>query len=165
MKRLRYLVGGSVLWLGIAGCSGQHAPSTTQSDASSHESTAPGHSHDDAPHGGTVVDWGGGAYHAEFTVDHDEKEATVYILGPDGKSSAPIKAESIRLIINDPETEIELTARPQAGDPKGTSSRFVGTHETVGIVRNFAGIISGEVDGTPYVGEFKESSHGAGHTH
>jgi hypothetical protein len=117
---------------------------------------AGGHSHGSGPHGGAVADWGGGAYHVEFNVDHDAKEATVYILGSDGKTLAPIKASSLKLNINEPATEITLEAKPQEGETNGKSSRFVGQHDTLGIVREFAGAISGELDGTPYVGEFAE---------
>ncbi len=115
-----------------------------------------GHSHGSGPHGGAVADWGGGAYHVEFTVDHNAKKATVYVLGSNGTSAAPIKAESINLIIDEPSTEMELKAEPLEGESDGMSSRFVGEHDTIGIVREFAGTIRGEVDGTPYVGEFAE---------
>jgi hypothetical protein len=111
------------------------------------------------------MDWGGGAYHVEFTVDHDKKEAVVYILGSDEKSPAPIKAQSVHLVINDPLTELELAAKPLEGENEGTSSRFVGTHDTMGIVKEFAGTISGEIEGTPYVGDFKEEPHAADHEH
>lgn len=116
-----------------------------------------GHSHGAGPHGGAITDWGGGAYHVEFTVDHDKKEATVYILGSDEKTPSPIKASSIHLTINDPMTEMDLTAQPLEGEAEGTSSRFVGMHDTIGIVQEFTGTISGEIDGTPYSGDFKEA--------
>lgn len=125
-----------------------------------------GHDHGHAaPHGGTVADWGGGAFHVEFTVDHPKKEATVYVLGSDGKTAAPVKTPKIRLILLDPATEIELTAKPLEGEAEGSSSRFVGTHDNLGIVKEFAGTISGEVAGTPYVGEFKEVAGDHGHAH
>ena len=38
-----------------------------------------GHAHAPGPHGGTIVDWGGGKFHVELTVDHDRKEATAYM--------------------------------------------------------------------------------------
>lgn len=121
--------------------------------------------HGAGPHGGTLTDWGGGAYHVEFTVDHDRKEATVYILGSDEKSPVPIKADKIQLVINDPMTELELVAKPLEGEAEGMSSRFVGAHDTIGIVKEFTGTISGEIEGTPYTGDFKEESHGTHETH
>ena len=113
------------------------------------------HAHGSGPHGGTISDWGGGAYHVEFTVNHDKKEATVYILGSDEKSPTPVKAEKIHLVINDPATELDLKAQPLEGEKEG-ASRFVGTHDNLGKVQEFAGTISGDVEGTPYTGDFKE---------
>jgi hypothetical protein len=125
-----------------------------------------GHGHGAGPHDGTLTDWGGGAYHVEFTVDHGKKEATVYIIGSDEKSPSPIKAQTIQLFIDDPETELDLVAKPLPGEAAGLSSRFVGSHATIGIVKEFSGTISGVVEGTPYTGDFKEEPHGAhGHGH
>ncbi|MBI3468241.1 MAG: hypothetical protein HY000_35000 [Planctomycetes bacterium] len=45
---------------------------------------------------------------------------------------------------------------PDKGDPQGLSSRFVGKHEKLGKEQEFAGTISGEIDGKPYAGDFKE---------
>ncbi len=116
-----------------------------------------GHSHGAGPHGGAIADWGGGKYHVEFKVDHGKKETTIYVLGDDGKTDAPIKAEKIQLSINQPATQIELAAQPQASDPAGSSSRFVGTHENLGKVQEFAGTITGVIDGTPFTGDFAET--------
>ncbi|MGN6137136.1 MAG: hypothetical protein ACTHK7_11830 [Aureliella sp.] len=119
--------------------------------------------HGAGPHDGAVVDWGGGKYHVEFTVDHDKKEATVYILGSDEKTPAPVKADKLLLTIKEPSFQVELMPAPQEGETEG-ASRFVGTHENLGVVQEFAGTISGEVDGTPYAGDFEEEAHGD-HTH
>ncbi|QDT16682.1 hypothetical protein [Alienimonas californiensis] len=118
------------------------------------------HGHGAGPHDGTVTDWGGGAYHPEFLVDHDKQQATVYLHGPDEKTPAPIAAESIRLTIVEPEIDVELAADPQEGDPEGKASRFVGTDPGLGVVREYEGTISGLIDGTPYTGDFKEVAHG-----
>jgi hypothetical protein len=115
-----------------------------------------GHTHGNGPHGGTIADWGGGKYHVEFTVDHEKKGATVYILGSDGKTTAPIKADKITLSINDPAFQTDLKATPLEGEKDGASSRFVGNHDNLGIVKEYAGSITGEIDGTPYAGDFKE---------
>jgi Txe/YoeB family toxin of Txe-Axe toxin-antitoxin module len=111
------------------------------------------------PNGGAIADWGGGKYHVEFTVDHDKKQATVYILDNDAKSPAPVKASELVLSVNDPVFEVELKPEPLEGETGGVSSRFVGQHDNLGTVREFAGTISGEVDGTPYAGDFKEEPH------
>lgn len=164
MKRLHALVACSALLSCLTGCGQPPAPAPapqTKTDSGDHGHE---HGHGAGPHGGTLTDWGGGAYHVEFTVDHDKKEATVYIIGGDEKSPAPIKADKVQLVINDPMTEMELVARPLEGEPPGMASRFVGTHDTIGIVKEFAGTISGEVEGTPYTGDFKEEPH-VGHEH
>ena len=134
------------------------APPTTQTSAAPKD--APKHAaHGEGPHEGAVADWGGGKYHVEFTVDHDKQEATVYVLGDDEKTATPIKAATILLSINDPKFQVELAAAPLEGEADGKASRFVGKHESLGKVQEFAGSISGEVDGTPYVGDFKEEPH------
>ena len=136
------------------------APATTPAAATTPAKAAPKHAaHGEGPHEGAVADWGGGKFHVEFTVDHDKQEATVYVLGDDEKTAAPIKAATILLNINDPKFQVELAAAPQKGEAEGTASRFVGKHESLGKVQEFAGSISGEVDGTPYVGDFKEEPH------
>ena len=151
MKRLTGVV--TICGLALIGCGEKPAPTpTTTAPAAS----AGGHSHGAGPHGGAVADWGGGAYHVEFTVDHDKKEATVYVLGSDGKTTKPIKAQKITLSIDDPAFQVDLAAQPQDGEPAGKSSRFVGQHENLGIVREFAGSITGELDGTPYAADFAE---------
>jgi len=142
------------------------APTQSESDhghdhgPGGHDHGEEGHAHGVGPHDGTVADWGGGKYHVEFTVDHDKQQATVYILGSDEKTATPIDAESIELSIKDPEMQVTLKASPQEGDPQGKSSRFIGTHEKLGVVQEYAGTMTGVVDGTPYSGDFKEEAHG-----
>lgn len=125
-----------------------------------------GHGHGAGPHDGTLADWGGGKYHVEFTVDHDKQQATIYVLGSDEKSAEPIKTADGKLLltIKEPAFQVELTAAPLDGEAEGNASRYVGKHESLGIVREFAGTISGEVGGTPYAGDFTEEPHSA-HEH
>lgn len=147
------------------GCSGGDQPASTPKPAPATPTAKNDHGHKHAghgagPHQGAVADWGGGKFHVEFTVDHDKQQATVYILGDDEKTTTPIKAASILLNINDPKFQVELAAAPQEGEAEGTASRFIGKHESLAKVQGFAGTISGEVEGTPYVGEFQEEPHG-----
>lgn len=154
----------------FAGCKDATTPAPPTPEAKSSEDGAHVHAdgtehgphggHGVGPHDGTVADWGGGKYHVEFTVDHDKQEGTVYILGSDEKSPVPIDAESIDLSITDPAMQVTLTAAPQDSDPAGKASRFVGNHEKLGVVQEYAGTISGAIDGTPYSGDFKEEAHG-----
>jgi hypothetical protein len=119
------------------------------------------HGHGAGPHDGTLADWGGGKFHVEFTVDHDKKETVIYVLGSDEKSAAPVKTLDGKLLltIKEPAFQVELVARPLAGEVDGKASCYGGTHQSLGIVREFAGTISGEVDGVPYAGEFAEEPH------
>ncbi len=164
--------------MGMAGCNQSSEPMSTppaqtesdhgdDRDHSDHDHegkgqdhSVEGHAHGVGPHDGTVADWGGGKYHVEFTVDHDKQQATVYVLGSDEKTAAPIDAESIELSIMDPEMQVILQASPQAGDPAGKSSRFIGAHEKLGVVQEYAGTMTGVVDGIPYSGDFHEEPHG-----
>ena len=115
------------------------------------------HGHGEAPHGGTIVEFGKG--HAEFCVDHGKKQATVYVLSEDLKKPDPIAADKLLLSIKAPQFQTDLVAVPQDGDPKGKSSRFVATHDNFGKEQEFEGTISGEIDGKPYLGDFKEEEH------
>lgn len=151
------------------GCSQAPAPPQAPPKAAAVKASDHGHSHDDdhhshgaGPHDGTLADWGGGKYHVEFTVDHDKKEAVIYVLGSDEKTAAPVKIADGKLLltIREPAFQVELAARPLAGESDGKSSCYGGTHESLGIAREFAGTISGEVDGTPFAGEFAEQPQG-----
>ncbi len=171
MKRIRYLMSGIALVAALAlavGCTRPSGDKPKEVSKSGKDGDAKGgkkepHAdHGEGPHGGAVGDWGGGKYHFEFTVDHDKKETTVYILGSDEKTPVPIKAKdgqlalSIKGLKNKDEYKVVLKAEPQKGDPEGKASRFVGKDDKLGVVQEFAGTVSGEADGTPYAGDFKE---------
>lgn len=145
----------------VVGCGGKDPSKSEGTEKKEGEQKSSGHAHGAGPHDGTLADWGGGKYHVEFTVDHDKQEATVYIVGGDEKTPAPIAAEEIQLSIKDPMMQVALKAAPQEGDAEGSASRFVGNHENLGVVQEYAGTISGVVDGTPYSGDFKEEPHDA----
>ena len=163
--------------LGLSGCRQPPPPppaaaakTAAPADHDDHDHAAPhahgDHEHGEGPHGGTVADWGGGKYHVEFTVDHDAKQATVYLLGADEKTPSPVTIMDGKLLltIREPAFQVDLVARPLDGETDATASRYVGTHDSLGIVREFAGTISGVVDGTPYAGDFTEHAHGHGNS-
>lgn len=164
-----------VLVTGIASLLGCEKPPATPTavpaapaakDDHGHDHDAGGHEHGGhgaGPHDGTLADWGGGKYHVEFTVDHGKKETVIYILGGDEKTPTPVKTSdgTLLLTITEPAFQVTLKASPLDSEKDGASSRYVGHHESLGIVREFAGSISAEIDGTPYAGDFKEEPHGA----
>jgi hypothetical protein len=117
-----------------------------------------GHAHGIGPHGGTIADWGGGKYHVEVTVDHDKQEVTAFVLGTDEKTPVAVDAQSIELSITDPDMQVTLDASPQEGDPVGQASRFVGSDPKLSVVQEYAGTITGVIDGTPYSGDFQEEA-------
>ena len=61
--------------------------------------------------------------------------------------------------ISDPVMQVTLKAAPQDSDPAGKASRFVGKHEKLGVVQEYAGTMTGVIDGTPYSGDFAEEAH------
>lgn len=159
MKLFLNVFGIGMFVLLFGGCGSQ--PAATPSPAPKVESAHDGHDHHGAgPHGGTIAEWGGGAYHIEFTVDHGKKESAVYVLGGDAKTPAPIKTAKVLLTINEPSFQVELAAQPLEGESEGMSSRFVGQHDSLGKVQEFAGTVTAEVDGTPFAGDFKEEAEG-----
>lgn len=137
----------------------EHGEAAHEHGEAGHDHSEPGHSHGAGPHDGTIADWGGGKYHVEFTVDHERQEATVYVLGSDEKSPAPIRTDKVTLIIGDPQMEVDLLPVPLEGESGGLASRFVGRHEKLAIVQEYAGTLSAEIEATPYTGDFKEVAH------
>jgi hypothetical protein len=160
MKTIRALAGGLALVAAVAlaaGCGGRDGTSPRATGSPKDD-----HSHGAGPHGGPIADWGGGKYHVEFTVSHPKKEARVYVLGSDAKKAAPVKADggeltlSVTGVKDKDKFEVTLKAEPQKGDPEGTASCFVGTHDKLGVVQEFEGTVSGKVGGKAYSGDFKE---------
>lgn len=155
------------LMAALVGCGkpASEAPGEPDRGAAAGADNHDDHHHGAGPHGGTIIEWGGGAYHLEFVVDHDAKSATAYVLGGDAETPAPIEADNLTLAVTEPAFETDLAAQPLDGETAGTASRFVGAHDSLGIVREFAGTITGEVEGTPYSGDFAEEAGDHGHEH
>jgi hypothetical protein len=161
MKPMRFCALTVVAALGLAGCDNKPVntgPGTGANATTPAKDSGTGkkdHEHGAGPHGGAIGEFGG-KYHFEFTVSHPKQEAIVYILGGDAVKPAPIKAETLTLSIFKPPFRVEFKPAPQPGDPPGTSSRFVGKHEKLGVEQEFTGELSGDVDGKPLAGEFEE---------
>lgn len=116
--------------------------------------------HEKGPHGGPIAEWGEEKYHVEITVNHEKKTVTAYILDGDIKKAAPIAAPSIKLTLTSvkPAVQLVLKADPDKGDPKGSSSRFVGMHDKLADKVLLKGAVSGKVGDVPYVGNFEEKA-------
>jgi hypothetical protein len=137
----------------LAGCDTKKPADTPKGGAKAGED-GDEHDHGPGPHGGTIIEFG--KYHGEFVVDHKKQEATVYILDGKAEKAVPIPTDTLLLSIKSPQFQVELKAAPLEGEPKGRSSRFVGKHEKLGVEQEFAGTVSGEIDGKPHLGDFEE---------
>jgi hypothetical protein len=141
--------------LAAAGCSGKDKHEAKD------EKDADKHVHGKGPNkGGVVFDLG--KVHAEFAVDHDKKECTLFILGADEKTPKAIAAKDLTVNIKATKTEdgkdvpaMEIKMLPQ-GEADGKASKFVGTDPGLGMVADFEGTVVGEIDGKPSQGKFKE---------
>jgi hypothetical protein len=129
---------------------------------------ADGHSHGTGPNRGVVFDLG--ANHAEFLVDHAKQQCQVLILDADGKAAAPIVAEELVLITKDTKTAdgkgvpaMTIVLLPTDAS-QGKAAKFVGTDPGIANVADFAGTVTGEIDGKPASGEFDEAAAGHPHT-
>lgn len=171
MKWMLPLALGATFIITAVGCGSQNSAPSKNDDHShadhghddhGHDHAA-GHTHGDPPHGGTLLDWGGGKYHVELVVNHDKQEAIVYILGEDAKTPLPIAAEKVVVSLDDPAVEIDFLPQPLDGESAGNASRFVAMHEAFAPHKALAGSVAGEVEGTPYVADFKESDTSHAH--
>lgn len=123
------------------------------------ESKQKGHEHPtEGPHHGALVEWEDEDYHIEVLADRGTGVVTAYVLGRDAKTAAPIGSDKLVLAIKDPAVQVELKPTPEATDPKGKSSKFVGTLPEATKGRKLEGTIGGKVDGKPYSGEYSEKA-------
>jgi len=120
------------------------------------------HAHGKGPNGGVVFDLG--KYHAEFTVDHPAKEATVLFVTGDDNDAKPFPIATEELTLTTKETKTKegkavppMTVKLLPKDAKdGKASRFVGTDPGIGNVADFEGTVTSKIDGKPASGDFKE---------
>jgi hypothetical protein len=134
-------------------------------------SSAVENAHGTGPNGGVVFDLG--SYHAEFTVDHAKQECTIVFLGADEKSSTSVAATEFILVTKETKTGADKVVAPltvvmmPVDEKEGKASKFVGSDPGIGNVADFAGSVSGDIDGKPAMGEFSEvaGEHGDGHEH
>lgn len=150
-------VAGMVLSVavGVIGCGNRPAPggNTRNSEVATH---GPG------PNRGVVFDLG--EYHAELTIDHDRWECAVQVLTGDDASARPLPVAASGLTL----TTKEVTTKDGSVIPPmklrlfpqhvkdGKAARFTGRDPGLNNAVHFAGTVSGEIDGKPLSGEFKE---------
>jgi len=126
------------------------------------------HAHGAGPNGGVVFDLGG--HHAEFTVNHDRGEAKIVVLGTDEKSLAAVDATEFILLTKESHTAdgkvvppMTIVMLPQEASG-GKATTYVGSDPGIHNVADFAGTVSGDIDGKPAMGEFDEAAGGHAHS-
>jgi hypothetical protein len=150
-----------VATLAVVGCDKKTEPSKPAADKKG-GGKEDDHTHGKGPNGGVVFDLG--KYHAEFTVDHPKKECTVLFVTGDNKDAKPEPVAAKEFTLTTKETKTKegkvvppMTIKMLPTDAKdGKASKFVGTDPGVGNVADFEGTVTGEIDGKPSKGEFKE---------
>ena len=85
------------------------------------------HAEHTAPHGGEILDLGGGAMHLEILHDHDGGNMTVYVLGADVKTPVVVEAPVVNLMTEKGGVTVALTAIDPQAD--GKASAWKGSHE------------------------------------
>lgn len=148
-----------VMCFAVAGCS-KSEPSASAPAPGGAAAPVAEHTHGSGPNGGVVFDLG--SHHAEFTVDHGKHECTILVLGDDEKTPTPIDATEFVLNIEETKTADGTVVAPMTvtmspvDATDGKAAKFVGSDPGIGNVADFAGTVSGEIDGKPAMGEFKE---------
>lgn len=118
---------------------GQPAPSAKQADG--------GHDHE-APHGGSLIEFGDEFAHLELLLNADTGRLTVYVL--DGEAETPVRLAqpAIVLMVTVPDvlSPISVTLEPVenalTGEKAGDTSQFVATVPELEGRREFRGTVS-----------------------
>lgn len=115
----------SLLLLSLVGCGGSQ-PATSNSVAVAEEA---GHEHahsSEGPHGGSLIELGNEAYHAELVHDDAAGTVTVYVLDSTAKTVVPIEAPDVTINIKHEGRgeQFKLAAAVEQGDATGKSSQF-----------------------------------------
>jgi hypothetical protein len=137
------------------GCSGTPAPSPKgggDDNGGDHADHGPG------PHGGVIIELGGGKFHGEFKPDHKEKSATVWLLGVDAKTPAPMKTDKVRLVVSNASPKIEIDLLPTDKDAEGKASTFTGKHDGFAVEMEYKGTVRFNVGDKQYSGDFEEKA-------
>ncbi len=114
------------------------------------------HGHGTGPHEGVVFDFSGGKWHGEFKPSHTNKDATVWILGADEKTPAPIKVEKLRLVVSNTNPKITIDLLPVDADKDGKASTFTGKDPGFGVEMEYKGTVFFTLDGKQSSGDFEE---------
>jgi hypothetical protein len=100
----------------------------------------------------------GHKYRVELFLDSDREQATVYLLDAEGQKPVATAGENFTLLVQEGAgAVITMNAQPQGGDPRGKSSRFVGTSARFGREVNLKKVeVNAEINGKPYTFRLEE---------
>lgn len=123
------------------------------------------HAHEEhGPHEGELIELGGGKYHAELVHDDATHQVTIYLLGEDAKTAAPVAEESliINALADGKPQSFTLAAKPLEGESDGKTSRFEladeGLTKAIDDAKSKARF-SITIDGRPYSGSIEAHDH------
>src|SRR5262245_8451329 len=130
-KHLTWAIAAGLMLTPLA-CQKPAAP-----QASKPQPTKPGghahvHNHDEGPHDGVVAEWGAEEFHAEFTVDHKTKTATVYVLDEHAKNAPKVdkdKITKVTLTITNVNPPLTLPMEFDASKTDSKGIAFKATHD------------------------------------
>ncbi|AMV16268.1 hypothetical protein [Planctomyces sp. SH-PL14] len=119
------LTGGLLL----AGCENANQPkpvsnTTPVSKGDDHGHDHHDHAHEHGPNGGHIIELG--EYHGEVAMA-PTREISIYILGGDAKTAAPVEGATVKLVVKAEEKDVTLEAKstPKDGETAEKSSRYV----------------------------------------
>lgn len=127
--------------------------------------------HEHGPHEGEMIELAGGKFHAELLHDHDTHTTTIYLLGEDAKTAAPIDAKELTMnvVVDGKPTQFSLPADAEASDPDGKSSKFELSDEGLCSALDTEGAkarLNAQIDGQAVTGDVPEHGHDhEGHRH
>ncbi len=121
--------------------------------------------HGAGPNGGVIFDLG--KDHAEFTVDHATKECKILFVNGDNKDAKAMAVAATEFTLSTKTTKTKegtvvapMTIKMLPTDAKdGKATTFVGTDPGLGNVADFEGTLTGQINGRPASGSFKEGDH------
>ncbi len=119
----------------------------------------------EGPHGGDLVDFGNGAYHAELVHDHDAHRVTVHLLDSSAKRPVAVSQSEIVLqVFRDGQfVKHVLKAAPGEGEAAGKTSRFEIVDEelceAVAHGEDFRGRLRVTIDGQEQIGVIELGGH------
>jgi hypothetical protein len=168
MKSVKLMaLGLLVAALTAAGCGPQPTtPATGDKKGGDPKTGGDDHVHGNGPSGG--VTFAVGKDHVELNVSHDKKEIGVTFLqevkGKPEKEWPPLPVAAAEFTLTTKETKTKegkvvppMTVTLKPVDAKdGKATKFVGTDPGVGNVADFAGDVTGKIDGKPASGKFEE---------